>query len=49
MVLGNRLSGINPVLEWVVDLGAVVVSVEYRLAPECPYPAPVEDCHAGLV
>jgi acetyl esterase/lipase len=49
MVLGNRLSGINPVLEWVVGLGAVVVSVEYRLAPECPYPAPVEDCHAGLV
>ena len=28
--------------------GAVVVSVEYRLAPEDPYPAPLHDCYAGL-
>jgi acetyl esterase/lipase len=49
MVLGNNRVGADALAEWAEELGIVGVSVEYRLAPEHPHPAPVEDCYAGLV
>lgn len=31
------------------EVGCIVVSVNYRLAPEWPFPTPVEDVYSGLV
>ena len=49
MMLGDNRSGIDVPLDWMEAHDFVLVSVEYRLAPENPHPAPVEDCYAGLV
>lgn len=49
MVLGNNRVGVTGALDYARELDAVVVSVEYRLAPEHPHPAPVEDVYAGLL
>ncbi|WP_440710942.1 alpha/beta hydrolase [Herbiconiux sp. YIM B11900] len=49
MIIGDRFTGAEEYLTWVLEFDAVVVSVEYRLAPENPDPAPVDDSYAGLV
>lgn len=49
MIFLNRLFGLEQPLEWVVETGCVLVSAEYRLAPENPQPAALHDCWAGLL
>ncbi|MFF3846897.1 alpha/beta hydrolase [Streptomyces sp. NPDC002328] len=49
MVIGNNRVGVDAALDWARELDLIVVSVEYRLAPENPHPAPVEDVYAGLL
>jgi acetyl esterase/lipase len=49
MVMGDRFSQIDIPLEWLEAFGAVVVSVEYRLAPEVTGTTPVDDCLQGLL
>ncbi|MEL5955164.1 alpha/beta hydrolase fold domain-containing protein [Streptomyces sp. CLV115] len=49
MITGSVQTDHRQVLPLVEAVDAVVVSVEYRLAPEHPDPAPVEDCYAALL
>jgi acetyl esterase/lipase len=49
MVMGDRFSQIDIPLEWFDEFGAVVVSVDYRLAPEATGTALVDDCYQGLL
>lgn len=47
-VVGNLDSELGTCLALCRNLGVVVVSVDYRLAPETPFPGPLEDCYAAL-
>jgi acetyl esterase/lipase len=49
MVMGDRFSQIDIPLEWLDRFGAVVISVEYRLAPESTGTTLVDDCYQGLL
>lgn len=49
MVMGDRFSQIDIPLEWLDRFGAVVVTVDYRLAPEATGTTLVDDCYQGLL
>jgi acetyl esterase/lipase len=49
MIIGDNRTGLPDILDIAARYGAVVVSVEYRLAPETPHPGPIDDVYAGLV
>ncbi|ANE05069.1 alpha/beta hydrolase [Corynebacterium crudilactis] len=51
MVLGDRWTGLGSYDEfaWINEHNMIVVTPEYRLAPDNPAPAGVEDCYATLV
>jgi acetyl esterase/lipase len=47
LILGHPAIDDRFCAETARDLGIVVASVRYRLAPDHPYPAAINDCHAG--
>jgi len=49
MILGSVPIFDGPVSRYVASTGVPMLSIDYRLAPEHPYPTPVEDAYAGLV
>lgn len=48
MIMGSVALYDGPVARYVSNSGVPMLSVDYRRAPEHPYPTPIEDCYAGL-
>ncbi|MDF2980536.1 MAG: esterase LipW [Devosia sp.] len=49
MVMGDRFANLDIPLDWLERFDAVVMTLDYRLAPEANGTTLVEDCYAGLV
>ena len=47
-VIGSNLGDDGRFDRWSTQLRCIGVSVGYRLAPESPFPGPLEDCYAAL-
>jgi acetyl esterase/lipase len=47
-VFGNLDQDDRSLSEMAKDTGCAIASVDYRLAPAHPFPAPLEDCYAAL-
>ncbi len=48
MIMGSVALYDGPVARYVSDARVPMLAVDYRVAPEHPFPAPVEDAYAGL-
>ena len=47
-VLGQPEMADDSLADLATQLGALIVAVDYRLAPEHPFPTPLEDCYTAL-
>jgi acetyl esterase/lipase len=49
MVIGSAKQDDTLCRRYAAELGVLVTAVDYRLAPEHPFPTPLEDCYSALV
>lgn len=47
-ILGSPQQDEHSSAAYAKEMGMLVAAVRYRLAPQHPFPAPLEDCYAGL-
>ncbi|KPF84091.1 alpha/beta hydrolase [Novosphingobium sp. AAP93] len=47
-VIGQPEMSRRQLMTWAAELGCLVLSVDYRLAPETPFPGPMDDAYAAL-
>ena len=47
-VVGRPEMDLARLMGMAAELGCIILSVDYRLAPETPHPGPIEDCYVAL-